>query len=128
MYGTDISVATIIHYVESLINVPYRYEKTFNGTTKFDEKIRKLSFTSHFRPFGMNLKYDWPKINSDLQAAKSLFPISKYCYILDGAKFKNYLILKMSLDPLYLLENESRLWVKPRLERLGRSFLQQDFE
>jgi hypothetical protein len=34
----------------------------------------------------------------------------------------------MKTDPLYLLTEETRAWVEPQLQKLGRPFLITDFE
>ena len=35
---------------------------------------------------------------------------------------------KISEDPLYLLDQKSRSWIEPYFEKVGRRFLQDDFE
>jgi aminoglycoside 3-N-acetyltransferase len=40
----------------------------------------------------------------------------------------NYLTGKIRENPLYLLDSESRKWIEPKLQQLGRPFLLSDFE
>jgi len=127
-YGADLSSAAIIHYVESIMEIPYRYEKEFKGKALIDGTLRELIFKSHFRPFKMNLDYDWRKIYKDLSDEKILFRINKFCHILDSQKLINFWSEKLNNDLLYLLDNNSVEWVEPKLDLLGRPFIASDFE
>ena len=66
LYGADVRAATLIHYVEAMLSVPYRYEKKFTGKVSIDGIIKDLEYISHFRPMGYYLDYDWDRIKADL--------------------------------------------------------------
>ena len=40
----------------------------------------------------------------------------------------DFIIDKIKIDPFYLLDNESKKWVMPKVNKLGRGFLLADFE
>ncbi|MCF7355629.1 AAC(3) family N-acetyltransferase [Vibrio sp. CK2-1] len=127
-YGTDLNRATIIHYVECKANVQYRYWKSFKGILNNKDVESDVELCSHFRPMGKHLDYDWPRLKNDLKKAGI---INIHFPSVFGCKAKNitdFWLSKLLDDPLYLLDKESRTWVEPMLETLGRGFLQEDFE
>ncbi len=127
-YGADINTATIIHYVEYMTNVCYRYEKLFNGTTIFEGSKKKITFISHFRPMNNYLEYDWSKIKKDLIDNSLMISIGRHCHLLSMKKLFSYWQQKMKDNIFYFLDKKSLLWVQPKIESLGRSFKVTDFE
>ncbi|MEY8213819.1 MAG: AAC(3) family N-acetyltransferase [Colwellia sp.] len=127
-YGTNIEVVTFIHYIESLFNIDYRYEKKFIGKVKIASEILPLSYKSHFRPWGKYLNYDWKKISDDLKGNGIMHSLSKYCHVIESRKLFLYWSERIQDDSLYFLDNKSCEWVKPKLDQLGRPFVQSDFE
>lgn len=127
-YGADVRSATLIHYVESMLSVPYRYEKKFKGKVSIDGIIKDLEYISHFRPMGYYLDYDWDRIKADLIRNGLVSSVGKYCHLFNAQKLFNFWYLKMKHDPLYFLDAKSRLWVEPKLNYLGRRFECSDFE
>lgn len=127
-YGTGFSCATIIHYAEFKSGVGYRYWKDFEGIRVQRDITKKVTLKSHFRPMGMHLDYDWDRLLSDLFEAKIInqhFASVIGCY---AKQLVDFWVEKLKSDPLYLLDNESRAWVEPMLDKLGRGFIKSDFE
>ncbi len=128
LYGTTVASLTFIHYLESYMEVVYRYSKTFSGYTLVGNEKRIIEFSSHFRPLGAHLDYDWKKISADLISDGVMFSLSKYCHVIDAQKLFLFWEEKVKTDALYFLDRASINWVEPKLELLGRKFLQSDFE
>lgn len=127
-YGADFSSATIIHHIEFKMGVNYRYWKTFEGRLNDGITSKKVILSSHFRPMKMHLDYDFPRLLSDLYDEKL---INNHFSNVIGCQAKllsDFWMLKLKDDPLYLLNKESRDWVTPMLDKLGRGFIQSDFE
>ncbi|WP_418357377.1 AAC(3) family N-acetyltransferase [Shewanella basaltis] len=127
-YGAEFSSATIIHHVEYKVGVKYRYWKKFEGLRQHGEISKKVILNSHFRPMNMYLEYDWPRLTSDLFEEKIL---NQHFFSVIGCNAKNLIdfwLSKLKDDALYLLNDESRNWVEPMLEKLGRGFIKTDFE
>ena len=132
-YGSSLSSSTILHYAERISNkIYYRYDKLFLGKIIPNSgKEINVSFNFHVRPSGNYLDYDWIKIEKDLFENNILFLFSEGRTRILLCKIKeliSYWLERMAKDPLYFLDNESKLWVKPLLEKLGRPFLITDFE
>lgn len=127
-YGAKFSSAVIIHYVESLMNIPYRYYKEVNGETLFKGEKKSLIFRSHFRPMNSYLDYDWKKIEEDLLNNQILHYVSKYCLLINASKLINFWSEMIMIDEFYLLDLPSKQWVIPQINELGRCFNVEDFE
>ena len=134
MYGASISAMTFIHYVENVAGGPvYRYDKQFRGTVISWEGIeREVTYQYHVRPLKMGLDYDWRKIESVLKKQEIIIPlIGQNCntgFVANAAEIVECLVRFLRDDPLYLLKQESRAWVEPLYEKLGRRFVIADFE
>ncbi len=76
------------------------------------------------------MKYDWNKIFHDLSDQKliTFFAGSRAIFSIDSRNVTDFLVNRISLDPLYLLEPISRQLVQTKLSAFGRSFLIGDFE
>ncbi|MBN1185612.1 MAG: AAC(3) family N-acetyltransferase [Bacteroidales bacterium] len=132
-YGSLINTTTILHYAERRSGcLSYRYDKLFVGkviTNNNDELEVKFNF--HVRPFGKYIDYDWKKIKNELIENKILFEFKEescrilLCKIQD---LIDYWVNRMKQDPFYLLDNISKAWIEPLVNKLGRSFLITDFE
>lgn len=127
-YGAKFSSAVIIHYVESLMNIPYRYYKEIHGQTLYKEEKKSLIFRSHFRPLNSYFDYDWKRIEEDLLDNQILQYVSKYCLFVNASKLVNFWSEMIRIDQFYFLDLPSKEWVIPRIEKLGRPFNVEDFE
>ena len=129
--GADFSTFTYIHFVESYSGAPvYRYSKSFSGSVSHNGNTSDVKVEMHVRPPGDIVKYDWNKIFQDLldQNLVSFYSASQTIFSIDSRNLTDFLVKKISLDPLYLLEPISRQLVQKKLTGLGRSFSIGDFE
>lgn len=132
-YGSEFRHTTFIHYIERVSgNLLYRYDKLFDGNVHFsDNRKQRTTLLFHVRPLGFHLDYDWDKITSELATNNILHSFSEQnsnILLLNVKEMVDYLLGKVKDDGLYLLDEESLNWVKPKLQELGRPFLITDFE
>ena len=131
-YGSTIRSSTILHYAERESGVLcYRYDKLFLGSVRTSNSSVSVKFNFHVRPIGKHLDYNWPLIESDLVSNGILYVFSEnqaLILLCEVDKLVNFWISKLKENPLYLLDSESKVWVEPLLDKLGRSFLISDFE
>jgi len=132
-YGAELAAATALHLAESMSGGPlYRYDKVFVGKCHTSDQSATITYTYHVRPMGMVLKYDWPKISSDLKQNEIFQTVQVNGINLAGVSMTRTLIdfwlERLKEDPLYFLNKESLAWVAPKLEELGRPFVLEDFE
>lgn len=127
-YGASLNSATIIHYAEYISEVKYRYWKQFKGSLFVKNKKSELTLNSHFRPMGKSLDYDWGKIKEELLVEGILKIYNSSVMGLDAKQLIDFWSGKLADNHLYFLDNLSKSWVEPMLEKLGRSFLASDFE
>jgi len=136
MYGTSVDRSTIIHYIEQMLNNGegplYRYDKEFHGIIRqVNGTEREVTLVNHVRPLDKHLAYDWDKIECDLLRDRILKPIkegSSFAYVYLAKELFEYLMQRAKLDPYYLIDAQSKHWVEPMVEKLGRRFLLLDFE
>ena len=136
MYGASFSRSTIIHYIEQMFNKGqgplYRFDKEFYGEIIQTEGSRRaITLVNHVRPLNKHLSYDWLGLEQDLLRDGLLIPIkegaSTAC-VYSARKIFDYILNKTESDPFYLLDQESRQWVAPMVEKLGRRLHLSDFE
>lgn len=132
-YGASFNSSTILHYIERVSNcLCYRYDKLFYGKIgKSNGEEVDATLLYHVRPLGTRLVYDVNKIEDDLKKNDFLFLFQEsrsvilLCRVRDLVKFCLGMLKK---DPLYFLDIDTKLWVEPLLNRLGRPFIITDFE
>jgi len=132
-YGANVNTATIMHYAEKVEGGPaYRYDKLFPGqVTLTDGSVRKVTLRYHVRPWESDLDYDHDRNLSDLIDAGVLrsWQSGPVRYLAASAKdMVSFWVSRLAENPVCLLNDQSRLWVEPMLERLGRRFELEDFE
>ena len=127
-YGASIKSATILHHAEFLSDVGYRYWKKINGEVVVNDETEKIILNSHFRPHGHHLDYNWRKIRIELESEGILQNINSVVMGADAKEMVDFWCSKLAGDHLYFLDDLSKTWVAPLLERLGRPFLVTDFE
>lgn len=132
-YGSSFSSSTILHYAERISQkMTYRYDKFFKGSIlNLENEKSEVMLKYHVRPFGRHLGYDWNKIEKDLFKEDILIEFEEektkvlLCKI---NKLIDFWIFRLNVDPYYLIDEESKLWIVPQIDKLGRSFLITDFE
>jgi aminoglycoside 3-N-acetyltransferase len=131
-YGASLSSATVLHHVETLSGGPlYRYDKNFSGTVRSTSGSEiEVTLRYHVRPMGRHLEYAWERLQEDLSAHGILVDVEPSAGVmaLAAAVVVEFWLERVAADPLYFLDDQSRRWVGPELERLGRRFELGDFE
>ena len=132
-YGASFNSSTILHYVERISGkLTYRYDKTFSGNVILENGlIENVKLNYHVRPLNMYQDYDWPKLESELIKANILHIFKEgrtRILICSIRRLVDFWLEKMNADSLYLLDEETKKWVEPMLDKLGRPFLISDFE
>lgn len=129
-YGAPISTGTILHHAEHAAGGPhYRYDKDFSGRVERRTGSRDVVLRYHVRPLGRALGYDWPRISADGEREGLIHRIGETAVRWAPARgLIAFWVSRIRADPLYLLDADSRGWVEPLLDQLGRRFLQTDFE
>jgi aminoglycoside N3'-acetyltransferase len=131
-YGADLSSTTFLHYVETMSGLlTYRYIKYFEGKIIDEDVEKQITLKLHVRPMGKKLNYDWKRLEQDLIQADIMTCISdkftRISYMKTDITF-NFWMQKLQEDSLYFLDSETRNWVEPMLQDLGRGFILPDFE
>ncbi len=131
-YGDTFHFNTIVHYAERVAGgPPYRYDKIFPGTVTYaDGKTSPGSLNYHVRPLGTGLDYDWPAILSRALSAGACMASAGHPHVFaaGAGALTRFLVDEMRRDPLALLDEGTREWVEPALQKLGRRFVIDDFE
>ena len=131
-YGETFHYNTLVHYAERVAGGPvYRYDKLFPGQVIMaDGTSVEGSLDYHVRPMGTGLEYDWPRLLVEaldagvcrrLESASEVLAASasKLCELWVGA---------MQRDPFALLDDQTRAWAEPAVDKLGRRFVISDYE
>lgn len=133
-YGAPISAATFLHYVESLIGDPlYRYDKFFAGSVERNaHEALSVTLKYHVRPLSGPVAYDWDRISQDAMANGVIRAVTLTdkapVYTANAIALAGYWQNRLMQDPLYFLDVESRSWIEPKIDELGRRFVISDFE
>lgn len=133
-YGSNIGHTTLIHYVEGICgNLLYRYKKLFKGSVILDNNKIDITLNYHVRPINHILDFDIKKIYNDLDKNNLIvnFKIDNnvnYITLFSVKKVVDYWLIKLDKDPFYFLNEDSKSWLIPKVEKLGRGFLISDFE
>jgi aminoglycoside 3-N-acetyltransferase len=132
-YGSDLSSSTILHYAESKSQqLLYRYNKSFLGKVIDSNKyISDVNLTFHVRPFNRHLDYDFTKLENDLEIngilKKYIFQSTRLLF-LPIKDLVDFIVYKMTIDPLYLLDKISNDWITDYLNIYGCPVRLSDFE
>jgi aminoglycoside N3'-acetyltransferase len=129
--GAPISSFTFIHFIEEAKNIGYRYVKRINGHIKLKHELYETALEWKVRPAKQTLKYDWNKITHELISTGILqsYPtFGKHSYIMKLSNCYEVIGKKIEEDPCYLLADDTRNWVEPKMRKLQRSFQLSDFE
>jgi aminoglycoside N3'-acetyltransferase len=131
-YGAPWAAATIIHFAEAYSNAPaYRYDKDFPGEIVEDDHRWTTILRSHVRPMNRAFNSAWPRLYEAAAAqgiVQDLPGTGGGCFWAPVGDLVRSWTALLAEDPLALLDSETRNWVAPKLERLGRRFELSDFE
>lgn len=130
LFGASINALTYVHYIEDIIDIPYRYAKTFNGKVLINNKPEQVSVTYLVRPPGMSLDYDWIKIHNLLNREGLPIKLDKFggYEIYNAHALMEFMLERYHEDLFWPLTTEWQDIVRTRLDQLGRSFKLEDFE
>ena len=133
MYGAPFSSFTFIHYIERLAGGPvYRYDKMFIGVTQGLDGVKiPVRLNYHCRPMGRTLEYDWVRLRLDAEKQGIILAFKEpgsEVLLIDVPMICQFWQEQLQLNPLYLLDQDSRVWVEQELNHLGRRFVIGDFE
>jgi aminoglycoside 3-N-acetyltransferase len=129
-FGASIDTLTYIHFVENLVEIPYRYEKVFAGKVKLNQQMKSVSMRYRVRPLGISLEYDWKKIHEELTRKEIFLKIDNFgsYEIYNVNILTDYLVSRYTEDIYWTLKDDSRKIVDAKIQELGRSFRLADFE
>ena len=133
-YGSKISNSTLFHYIENISNkLLYRYSKQFKGVVNDFGIKTNVILEYPVSPLNSRVEYDWKKIYQDLLQENLIFEFKifgdvNYITLFSIKNVSDYWISKLNKDSFYFLNEESKKWVIPKLDKLGRGFLLNDFE
>lgn len=131
-YGSPFSSTTFLHYIERKSGLlSYRYDKIFEGKIIYKDRVKPVKFLYHVRPMDEYLSYDNIKIQNDLISNGIMFSIldGRTSIMISNLKdMCDFIMDKIKTDPFYLLDDESKKWVIPKVNKLGRGFKLSDFE
>ena len=133
-YGSSFINSTLIHYVEKISNkLLYRYDKKFHGLIIDGEVKICVTLDYHVSPLNPRVEYNWGKIHQDLLNDNLIHEFKilgnlNYISLFSIKKISDYWISKLSDDPFYFLNEESKKWVIQKIDKLGRGFELNDFE
>ena len=85
----------------------------------------------HVRPLECGMTYDWERLQSDLVRHGVLERMGvddREFQIMKARRLTEHWLGKLAEDPLFFLTNETKSWVEPKLDELGRGFVIDDFE
>ena len=131
-YGSNFNTTTHIHYIERISgNLLYRYDKLFRGIVKENNAEREVVLRFHVRPKDLSLNYRWEFIEQDLINQGLLLKLRKGRTLISLGSINEinlFWIEKMKDDPLYFLNQPTRINVEKKLNDLGKAFVISDFE
>jgi aminoglycoside 3-N-acetyltransferase len=131
-YGAPWSAATIIHFAEASSGGPaYRYDKDFPGEVVEEDRRWATTLRSHVRPVNRPCNYAWSQLFATATQQGVVHPVEgagDVCFWATAGDLVRSWVELLAADPLALLDADTRAWVAPMLERLGRRFEVRDFE
>ena len=128
LVGVGFDKFTFIHHVEDLSGIPYRYPKLFSGQLVEKEQVGPISVEFHVRPLGFDLHYNFEKIEQHLLKSKAASKGDPGIIVISATDALDTLREQIEKDPLWLLDDSTRIRAAKILDTLGRPFQIFDFE
>lgn len=129
--GADFSSFTFIHFIEEMSEINYRYNKKFEGFLWLNGKSYDTAVEFFVRPKGKKLRYDWTKIEFDLEKNGLLHTnkkIDSKHIALNMSSVYSFIEKQINLDPYYLLDTDTKSWIKEFIRLKKRMYSIKDFE
>jgi aminoglycoside 3-N-acetyltransferase len=100
-------VSTQFHFIEKYCNVPYRFDKNFNGTVSKNDNIsHSLSYKYYVRSLKLKSDFNRDKILADMIKSdivtESIWNCTNVRWF-RARDLRNLIQSKIALDPLYLI-------------------------
>jgi aminoglycoside 3-N-acetyltransferase len=127
LLGANLNSLTQIHWIEELAGVSYRYYKDLPGEVRNGELQTRITLRFRVRPKGMDLQYDWDKLNSKIVDEGIILFHAKNVISFKVANLRDFLIQRLLKDELWMLTQESRRKVEDARNLLGRNYQMGDF-
>lgn len=105
--GLDFALNAYTHVAETLMGVPYIYNKIVRFKYKKNKKIISDYHTMAVRYLNLKIEYDYKKIENDLKKeiyVKEVIIGNTKCYSLKANDYLNFVLKKLSVNPHYLLK------------------------
>jgi aminoglycoside 3-N-acetyltransferase len=128
LLGVGFDSFTFIHHVEHVVKSPYRYKKQFNGNIICDGEESMASVEFHVRPKGLNLDYDFNKLEALLLKNFGALKVTSTNIQVDASAAFQIISDKLDEEPLFLLDRKSANVVRDKLDIIQRPFELEDFE
>lgn len=129
LYGTDVPAATFYHFISHFAGPPiFRYDKSFQGKVITESTVDDVEVTFHVRPWGMNLDYDWLKVENILRNAGAVIELAPNILGISARTYTDIIGILDSRRDFPLLDEPTRKKVAAKYKKLGRRFEITDFE
>lgn len=133
LLGCGVRALSLFHHAELAGGAfpLYRYAKDFVGTTlDWDGITRQVRLRYPVTDLRRRVAYDFNVITSTMIGVGAVRPSDKFVDSLevDAQDFVLAWQRASAADPLWPITRQSRDWVEPMLESLGRGFVLADFE
>ena len=129
-FGAPLGAMTLLHYIERREFVPYRYQKCFSGTARWNDNNYEIQSHYYVRPKGLEVEYDLSVRELAVRDGiiKEVKGGNGVCFVANARELFHYFTEQVKTDPLYLLSEKSKNVINSELDRLGRAFQLADFE
>lgn len=106
--GIDFTISSIAHVAESIVGVPYFYQKLIKIKTEKNKKIKSNFYTMFVRHLNLKTEYDTEKIKRKLinKQGKKVKLNKGYIYCIDTKKYFDFLKNELTKDPHFLLKKK----------------------
>jgi len=128
-YGTKIDSCTYLHFVEDQFGPPlFRYQKEFAGQLVDGQSAREIKVEFHVRPMGLDLDYDWDKLNQLLIDSNVVTNLAKGCFAVKVKDLSRVWGDFFKKNQFEILSAETKDSVLGEYQKIGRRFIKSDFE
>lgn len=128
LLGVGCERLTFLHHVEHVFEVPYRYEKSFDGEVIQGKNASSVKVKFHVRPHELNIDYDFMRIENYLLDIGAVRSSSEMTLAVKPRLAMEGLLDALEKDSSFLLTQASRTKVSEKLSQLGRPMRFEDFE
>ena len=128
LFGVGCERLTFLHHVEHVFDVPYRYEKSFDGEVIQGKNSSLVTVKFHVRPLGLKIEYDFKRIQSYLLEIAAVKSTGERLLTVAPKLAMEGLLTELKKDFGFFLTENSKAEVSEKLAQLGRPMTLEDFE